>query len=168
MMSFADNVTRLWGREWNRPHKEESKSRDWHCQFSFPFTFSFNILLLISFLFSLLHRGKEPRCHTAKHDTRQPANSETSSETSLVRHDRLSYFVKPVPSSLTRLTPERLLNLYSSGFWTNWSWREKRFTIQIHRSAYMPDCLLFADKVASKKTVNDVMKWSVPLTNAKN
>lgn len=32
----------------------------------------------------------------------------------------------------------------------------------------MPDCLLFADKVASKKTVNDVMEWSVPLTNAKN
>lgn len=32
----------------------------------------------------------------------------------------------------------------------------------------MFDCLLFVDKVVSKKIVNDVMKWSVFLMNVKN
>ena len=154
MMSFADNVARFWGREWNRPHEKESKRRH---KFYFPSLSVLIFLLFISFLFCLLHRGKEPRCHTAKHDTRQPANSETSSETSLVRHDRLSYFWKPVAFFINKtrcrasdkLTSVRLLNLILT--------RESDlyYRLQMDISAYVPDCLLFADKVARKMTVSD-------------
>ena len=154
MMSFADNVARLWGREWNRPHKKRVKKKG---QVLFPITFSFDILLFISFLFSLLHRGEEPRCHTAKHDTRQPANSETSSETSLVRHDGLRYFWKPLAFFINntrcrasdKLTSVRLLNLILT--------RESDlyYRLQMDISAYVPDCLLFTDKVARKMTVSD-------------
>lgn len=85
-MSFADNATRLWEREWNRSPKEGLKNRDSQGFISFHFQFKYFIF------FFLLHRGEESRRHTVKHNTQQPANSETSSTASLVHHDRLSCF----------------------------------------------------------------------------